>query len=46
MEGKDNSKELKANLKENQGNTKEYTIIQPPSPSILKRLKSICKIDT
>ena len=46
MEEKDNSKELKANLKENEGNTKESTIIELPSPSILKRLKSICKIDT
>ena len=46
MEGKDNSKESKNNLIENEGITKEYTIIQLPPPSILKPLKSICKIDT
>ena len=46
MEGKVNSKESKFNLRENEGITKGSTIIQLPPPSILKPLKSICKIDT
>ena len=46
MEGKDNLKESKINLIENEGIIKESTIIKLPPPSILKPLKSICKIDT
>jgi len=46
MEGKDNSKESNANSRENEGIRPGSTIIQLPSPSILKPLKSICKIDT
>ena len=46
MKGKDSSKESKNNLIVNEGITKESAIIKLPPPSILKPLKSICKIDT
>ena len=46
MEEKDNSKNSKNNLIVNEGITKESAIIKLPPPSILKPLKSICKIDT
>ena len=46
MKGKDNSKESKNNLKEKEGKPKGSAINQLPPPSILKPLKSICKIDT
>ena len=46
MEEKDNLKESKKDLIENEGVTKKSIIIQLPSLSILKPIKSICKIDT